>query len=116
MSNEMIEKEDLFNVIKHGHRWHAEIINEKLTNIINKKYTNNIDVHSMRWDSDDKYHFIYDNECYLFIFDGKIELRCDRDNVFSSYQTINFPIKSDADIENAYSKFYSMTLEGEEDD
>ena len=47
-------------------------------------------------------------------FDGKIEVRSDRENVFSSHQTIKFPIESANDIGDAYEKFVSMTREDEE--
>ena len=114
MSDELIKKEDLFNVIKHGHKWYDEKIKEALEEIIENNITSNADNHSMRWDSDEKYYFIYDNECYLFILNGRIELRCDRDNVFSSFQTIDFPVKTNRDIELAYEKFKSMTMEGED--
>lgn len=116
MNDEIVRKEDLFNVIKHGHKWYEEIIKEGLQKIIDKNYSSFNDNHSIRWDSDDNYHFIYDNECYLFIFERRIELRCDRENVFSSHQAINFPITTVNDIELAYEKFKSMTMEGEDDD
>lgn len=115
MSDEIIKKEDLFDVIKHGHMWYDEKIKESLQKIIEKNNSSFADNHSFSWDRDDKYYFIYDNECYLFIFDGRIELRCDRENVFSSHQTINFPIKTNNDIELAYQKFKSMTMEDEDD-
>jgi hypothetical protein len=52
----------------------------------------------------------------LFIFEGKIEVRCDRENVFSSHQTIEYTIKNISDIEIAYERFKSMTMEADEDD
>ncbi|MBT8634017.1 hypothetical protein C2751_00015 [Polynucleobacter paneuropaeus] len=116
MSDDLIKKEDLFNVIKHGHKWYDSKIKEGLEKAIAKTHSSISGNHSMRWDSDDKYHYIYDNECYLFILDGKIELRCDRDNVFSSHQTIEYKIKNEDDIELAYERFKSMTMEGEEDE
>ena len=116
MSDEIIKKEDLFNIIKDGHAFIDEKIKESLEKFIDKTHPSVSGNHSMRWDSDDKYHYIYDNECYLFILNGKIELRCDRDNVFSSHQTIEYKIKSEDDIEFAYEKFKSMTMEGEDDE
>ena len=50
----------------------------------------------------------------MFIFDKMIELRCDRESVFSSHQTIEYPIKSVRDIEIAYERFRSMTMEDDE--
>jgi hypothetical protein len=38
MSDELIKKEDLFNVIKHGHEWYNEKIKEALEEIIENKY------------------------------------------------------------------------------
>ena len=70
--------------------------------------------HHFSWDSEDKYHYIYHNECYLFISDKKIEVRCDRDDVFSSHQSFDFEIKTDEDIVSAYEKFKSTTMEDEE--
>ncbi len=115
MTDKLIEKEDLFNVIKYGHRWHAEKIKEILKIFIDSTNASFANKHIIQWDSDEKCHFIYDNECNLIIFDGKIELRCDRENVFSSDQTVNFPIKNDADIEFAYKSFKSMTMESDDD-
>ncbi|TXI12191.1 MAG: hypothetical protein E6Q68_04460 [Polynucleobacter sp.] len=113
MSDEIIKKEDLFNVIKHGQAWYNDKIKEELEKIIAK--SNFADEHYFRWDSDDKYNFIYDNECYLFVYEGRIEVRCDRDNVFSSFKTIEFPIKNLDDIQSAYDCFKSMTMEDEEE-
>jgi hypothetical protein len=116
MSDELIKKEDLFNIIKHGTAWFNDKIKTELEKAIAKTHPSVSGNHSIRWDSDDNYHYIYENECYLFIFDGKIELRCDRDNVFSSHQTVEYKIKSEDDIELAYEKFKSMTMEGENDE
>jgi uncharacterized protein YvpB len=108
MSDEILKKEDLFDVIKHGTAWFDKKIKEELEKLVSSE-------HSMRWDSDDEYHYIYDNECYLFILKGKIEVRCDRENVFSSYKTVEFPITNVNDIQMAYECFRSMTMEDEEE-
>jgi hypothetical protein len=112
MSKDNISREDLLNVIKHGHAWHLEKIKEELKKltIMNPNGSN----HDIRYDSDDKYYFIYENECYLFAFDGRIEVRCDRENVFSSDKTFTYEIKDAKDILNAYTCFNSMTMEDEE--
>ena len=78
MSDELIKKEDLFNVIKHGTAWINDKIKTELEKIIAKNTYPFINS-SFRWDSDDKYYYIYENECYLFIFDGIMETRCDRE-------------------------------------
>ncbi len=108
MSDQEIKKEDLFTAIKHGHLWPSLKIKEELENIMNGD-------HSFRWDSEDKYHYVYDNECYIFVGDKKIDVRCDRENVFSSNVHIEYDIKSEADIKSAYELFKSMTMECEED-
>ena len=115
MSDEIIKKEDLFNIIKDGNAFIDEKIKESLEKFVDKNHPSVTSNHIMRWDADDKYYYIYDNECYLFISDGIIELRCDRDNVFSSNQTIEYKIKNEGDIELAYQKFKSMTMEDEEE-
>jgi len=107
------KKQDLFDAIKHGSVWYSEKITEYLRDII-KKQPSHFGSHYLSWDSDDKYHYIYDNECYLFVFDDRIQVRSDRDNVFSSNQTINFAITSKDDISAAYEMFCSMTMEDEE--
>lgn len=108
MSEGEIKKQDFFTAIKNSHLWQSSKIKNKLNNIMEGN-------HSTSFDTDDKFHYVYDNECFLFIFDEKIELRCDRENVFSSHQTITFDIKSEDDIDAAYTKFKSMTMEAEED-
>jgi hypothetical protein len=114
MSTGSIKKEDLFNVIKYGHAWHSEKIKEELDKLIVMN-PNGLH-HSIRYDSEDKYYFIYENDCYLFAFDGKIEVRCDRENVFSSDKTFTYEIKEAKDIFNAYEHFISVTMEGEDED
>ena len=113
MSNDNIKKEDLFNVIKYGHAWHLEKIKEELEKLITMN-PNGLH-HSIRYDNEDKYYFVYDNECYLFAFDGRIEVRCDRDNVFSTDKTFTYQIKEPKDILSVYEHFNSLTMEDEED-
>ena len=115
MTDDLSKNNDLFDAIKRGHLWPAENIKNDLVKIISEHNSSLSTHHDMRWDFDDKYNYIYDNECYLFIFDKMIELRCDRDDVFSSHQTIEFPIKSVRDIEIAYERFRSMTMENEDE-
>jgi hypothetical protein len=116
MSDEIIKKEDLFNIIKDGPAFLNAKIKEGLEKTIAKTPHSIAANHSMRWDNDDKFFYIYDNDCYLFIIDGKIDLRCDRDNVFSSFKTFEYPIKTYADIDLAYERFVSMTMEDEEEE
>jgi hypothetical protein len=108
------EKQDFFTAIKHGSIWYDKKITECLRELLEKQSSHYVN-HDLRWDKDDKYHYIYDNECYLFVFNDKIEVRSDRENVFSSHQTIVFPIAGKADILNAYQKFVSMTMEDEDE-
>jgi hypothetical protein len=115
MSDDLSKDNDLFDAIKRGHLWPAENIKNDLVKIISEHNSSLSTHHDMRWDFDDKYNYIYDNECYLFIFDKMIELRCDRENVFSSNKTIKYPIKNVKDIANAYEHFMIMTMENEDE-
>ena len=112
MSNDNIKKEDLFNVIKHGHAWYLEKIKDELNKLVLMNPCGQH--HSLRYDSEDKYYFIYENECYLFAFDGRIEVRCDRENVFSEGKEYTYQIKKVEDILLAYESFNSMTMEDDE--
>ena len=114
MKSDLSKGNDLFNAIKNGHLWEAEVIKGELEKLIVNS-TLGFSNHDMRWDVEDKYHYIYDNECYLFVFDKKIQLRCDRENVFSSHQTVNYEINSIEDIKEAYERFCSMTMEDEDE-
>jgi len=115
MSDEIIKKEDLFDVIRHGTIWYGDKIKEGLEKVVAKN-TYPFIYSEIRRDSDDKYYYLYDNECYLLIWDQEIEVRCDRSNVFSSGKNIKYPIKTIEDIELAYDLFASMTMEDEEDE
>ncbi len=106
MSDENVSNEDLFTIIKHGHLWQDKKIKEEIEKIMADDYF-------FLWDSEDKYYYIYDNECYLLISDKKIELRSYRVNVDSSDKNIDFEINSKEDIKLAYEKFKSMINETE---
>lgn len=108
-----ISKDDLFDVIKYGYIWHAKKIKEELNNFLEKK--SHIFNHAYRYDHEDKYYYIYDNECLLFIFDEKIDVRSDRENAFSQSKIFSYKIKEAKDIEMAYEHFCSMTMENDED-
>jgi len=114
MNDDLSKNNDLFNAIKYGHLWDVENIKTNLENVISNHHSMGSKNHSFRWDRDEKFHYVYDNECYLFISEKKIELRCDKENVFSSHQTIEYQINTVADIETAYERFRSMTMEGED--
>jgi len=116
MSDNLIKKEDLFNVINEESAYINERIKEELEKVIAKSNNSITRQHYIRRDNYDKYYCIYDNECSLFIIDGKIELRCDRDNVNSSNQHYELPAKTYSDIELAYQNFKFMTMEDEEED
>ena len=45
-----------------------------------------------------------------------IEVRCDRENVFSSNVSIEYPINNIDDIKTAYERFKSMIMEAEEEE
>ena len=77
-----IKKEDLFNVIKHGHAWHTEKIEEEIKNIIATKHHGLTREHYFRWSNSENHNYIYDNDCWLSIFNGRIEMKCERENIF----------------------------------
>ena len=104
MSEENISKEDFITIIKYGHLWQVKKIKQEIEKIMPDDYF-------LRWDKEDKYYYVCDNECYLFIFDKKIELRSYRVNVDSSDKNIDFEINSKEDIKLAYEKFKSMIIE-----
>jgi hypothetical protein len=83
MSNE-IKKEDLFNVIKQGHAWHQEKIEEEIKIIIASYPAGITKEHYLRWSDSESIHYIYDNDCYLEIFNRRIQIRGERENVSSS--------------------------------
>ncbi|MBT8534939.1 hypothetical protein G6725_02810 [Polynucleobacter paneuropaeus] len=114
MSDKNIKKKDLFNVIKNGHNWNSKKIEDELKILTTQVPFLISQNHSLRFDSNDKFHYIYDNDCYLFIFDGKMETRCDRENVNSSDKSFEYTIKSKEDIKLAYDNFVSMTMEDDE--
>ena len=96
-----------------GSCWFAEDIYNEINNIIEQqasRWTN----HYFRFDPEDKYWYIYDNECYLFVFDDKIILRSDRDSVTSSGDQITITIKNLKDIKSSYEQFMHMSMEDEE--
>ena len=108
MCNE-IEKKDLFNVIESGSSWTCNKIKATIEGIQTESvFDYGRDV---RWDEDGECHYIWVNECYLFIFNGGIVLRCDRENVFSSGVKVTFPVESVSDVQAAYNKYHSMTIE-----
>ena len=113
MDEKKISEEEFMNVLKYGSKWHSKKIKEELDKIL----LNNSSIfdHEFRFDFDDKYYYIYDNECYLFVFDDKIDIRSDRQNVFSSDKTITYKINEAKDILLAYEHFKSLTIEDEDD-
>jgi hypothetical protein len=106
-----IPKDELFDTIKYGYRWHSEKIREHLQSILGRDYE--FSHHGFQYDSDDKYYYIYDNECILVIFDGRIELRSDKDGSAYQDKIIPFPINDTTDIASAYERFKLLINEGE---
>ena len=110
MSDGKVEKEDLFKIIKHGNRWYAEKIKEEIENLKCYRFSD----FNLRNEDGNKYYYVYNNDCYLYIFNGKIESRCERENVYSSDKTFTYEIKEASDIQLAYERFLSMTMEDDE--
>jgi hypothetical protein len=108
-----LTQERFVDILKTGNLYDEENIRAEIERLIalrNSAWTN----HDIQRDHIEKMYYLYDNECYLFIFDDKIQVRCDRDNVNSSGMTLNFPIKNKHDISKAYDEFRMMTMEDEE--
>jgi hypothetical protein len=114
MDEKKISEEDFLDVLKYGHKWHSKKIRDELDKHLVINY--NVFNHDFQYDSDDKYYYIYDNECYLFVFDDRIDIRSDRDNVFSTDKTFTYQINEEKDVLSAYDHFKSLTMEGEDED
>ena len=110
-----LKKEDLLNAIKHGHIWHRERIEDEIKKTIYLHHSNSTRDHSFVWSKGEKINYIYENECYLLIFDGRIEVRCERENVYSSGVERSISVKNKLDINTAYELFLSMTMEAEDE-
>jgi hypothetical protein len=108
------DKEELFEIIKCGYIWSAEKIKFALENVICNSNLASSMRHSIRFDSYNKTPFVYDNDCYLIIYDGKIELRSDRENTYSYDQHIEFDVSNERDVYEAYNRFVSMPYEGDD--
>jgi hypothetical protein len=109
MSGE-IDKKDLFDAIKHGHVWHMQKIVDYL-NEFQKKLGNDVAyMHEIKWDANEKIHYIYCNEYSLFISDGFIEIRCEIDNHPDAFKEIKYPINKEYDLVKIYNEFVKNTL------
>lgn len=108
-----ITQEVFYKTLKNGTYFPADRIRELVEQAIeasSSRWTN----HYFQRDHDEKYWYIYDNECYLFVFDDKIIVRCDRDSGHSAGQCMTVQIKNRQDIQTCYETFRSMTMEDEE--
>lgn len=106
-----LSKKDLMEAIQYGHAWHVERIKTELEGII----ASSANMHSaLKWDDDEKLYYMHDSECNLFVEDGLISTRSDKDNVPSTDITVEFPITNLDDIRTAYQRFIALTLEGED--
>ena len=110
-----IDKNKFFEDIKNSH-WTSDAIKKELEKCIAKKSSVILNEHEIKWDGEENCHYVYDNDCYIFVHQRKIIMRCDRENVFSSELEVEFSIGSEKDIEQAYERFVSMTMENEEED
>lgn len=109
-----ITQEDFVKVLTTGSLWNQKNICQYLTDHINDvRYGPAWGYHPIRKDKQDNIYYVYDNDCYLFIEDDKITVRCDRTNVWSEGMTHKFTIKQDKDINSAYHTFKMMTMEDE---
>lgn len=108
-----LTKKELMDAINYGHHWHMERIKGELEKIIASSSNNYLEI---CWDAEDKFYYLYDLECYLFVEHGLVSARSDRDNVFSTDMTVKYPVNSVDDIKNAFERFISMTMEDVDDD
>lgn len=118
MEEDKISNKNLLNVVKHGHAWSAEKVKEVLETTIENNSSLTLH-HYLRYDLDNKYYYIYDRDCYnkdcyLFIFNGVIKIRCDRDIGSSSDKTYTRQIKKEDDVASAYQLFLSLIAEDKE--
>lgn len=102
-----LSKKDLFEAIKHGHAWHVERIKEELVKIIADSSLSHL---NFEWDDEDKFYFVCDNECYLFVEDGCIDVRCDRDDFVTPFKVFKHPINAVTDIPPAFAKFIALAV------
>jgi hypothetical protein len=112
-----INKKEIFDVIKTGNPWTAPRISDCLSELFTA-YSNkqlSFDYSSNAGQGTNEYIF-YSNECSITVSIGRMTIECQRENVFSSGVEIDFEVKSKADIEQAFERFISMTLEDETDD
>ena len=113
MKASTLNKSNSIKAVKIENRLSAKKIKGELDKICLEK--THIFHHFFRYDFEDKYYYIYDNDCYLFVFDKKIEVRSDRENVLSANKTFTHRIKEVEDIQIAYEHFCSMTMEDDEE-
>ena len=114
MEEKTVDK--FLRVLKTGDQYDAERIQEELEDYISTHTSQHWANHDFRFDCDDKYHYIYDNECYLFVEDYKVTVRCDRERVESEGVNHVIRVKNRKDLVKAYETFYYMTLEDERDE
>jgi len=114
MEEKTVDK--FLKVLKNGITYDADYIQNYLEDYISKHTNQRWVNHDFRFDCDDKYHYIYDNECYLFVEDDKVTVRCDRENVDSEGVNYIMKITNEKSIARAYELFYEMTIEEEKDE
>lgn len=109
-----ITEEKFMEVLTNGTQWSQKDIRDHLYEYVSDiKNCPVFGYHYIMRDSMENLYYMYDNECYLFIEDEKIIIRCDRENVWSEGMTHKIAINNAKDIELAYETFKSMTMEDE---
>ena len=102
-----LNKKDIFEAIKFGHAWHAERIKEELVKlIVNSSYSHL----EFDWDDDDNFYYLYEKECNLFVENGFIELRCDRDDFANPFKVFKHPVNAVTDIQPIFEEFISLIV------
>ena len=107
-----IDKKDLFNVVKYGKQWHIENIRAEAERFM---LSESFGYYDLEYLDNMGCYYMYENQCHLKIFDKRIEVSSDRENVLSSDQTIVFEIEDQFDIADAFKRFRSMTMEDAEE-
>lgn len=105
-----LTKQELLDAIKYGHPWHMKRIADELEKVIAGSSNSHLE---LRWADDERGYYLYDSECYLFVEDGAISTRSEKDNVASTDKTVDSSVNSIDDIKAAFQRFIDLTLEEE---
>ena len=89
--------------------WDSQTIVKNLNDVIKRHARGVATEHIVNCDNVDELYWIWDNQCSLFVEDGKITLQNNRDDIECEVRNVDFAIKHACDISAAYGKFMEMT-------